>query len=81
MGMTPDTYSIYTRTFAKVASGAKIQESDFGVLRLRRFLKPFDQRGQVAVALAVQDVAQGDPKLKSKGEFEAEVRRLFGSSP
>lgn len=76
--MPLDTYSIYTRTFAKVASGAKIQESDFGILRLRRFLQPFDQAGQVAVALAVQDVTQGDPKLKSKGEFEGELRRLLG---
>ncbi|OQX67447.1 MAG: hypothetical protein B6A08_15460 [Sorangiineae bacterium NIC37A_2] len=77
--MTQDTFSIYTRTFAKVASGAKVTESDFGVLRLRRFLRPFDQRGQVAVALAVQDVTQGDSKLKSKAEFEAEVKRLLGS--
>ena|GEM_PF-5213928 len=73
-----DPYNIYARTFAKVASGAKITESDFGVLRLRRFLSPFDQRGQIAVALAVQDVTQNDSKLKSKAEFDAELRRLLG---
>jgi len=77
LGMQLTPYNIYTRTFAKVASGAKITEADFGVLRLRRFLQPFDQKGQIAVALAVQDVSQGDPKLKSKGEFEAELTRLL----
>jgi len=75
MQLTP--YNVYTRIFSKVCSGAKISEADFGVLRLGRFLKPFDQAGQVAVALAVQDAAK-DAGLKSRAEFQTELGRLLG---
>lgn len=57
---------------------AKIMESDFGVLRLRRFLQPFDQAGQVAVALVVQDATKDAAGLKSKAEFDGELKRLLG---
>lgn len=76
--MQTDTYNIYARTFARVASGARITDADFGGSRIRRLLWPFDMTGQVAVALAVQDVNQ-DSKLKSKAEFKAELRRLLAS--
>lgn len=76
--MRTDPYTVYLRTYGKVASGAKLADADFPVRRLRRFLQPFDQSGEVAVALAVQDVNQDKP-LKSKTEFEEELRRLRSS--
>lgn len=76
LGMPSNTYSIYTRAFAKVASGAKVTDADFGSFRFRRLFRPFDQAGQVAVALAVQDVNK-DFVLKSKADFDAEMKRLL----
>lgn len=73
--MTQDSYSIYLRSYGKLASGARLTDRDYGTLRLRRLFRPFDESGQIAMALAVQDVNQ-DSKLKSKGEFEAELKRL-----
>jgi len=70
------SYEIYVRAFAKVASGSKVAEPDFGVLRLKRFFRPFDEAGQVAVALAVQDATK-DTGLKSRTEFAAELRKLL----
>lgn len=71
--MATDSYSVYLRSFAKAASGAKITEADFLDGALPEIL---DLPGQAAVALAVQDVAK-DAALKSKAEFEAEVNRLL----
>lgn len=70
-----EPYSAYLRSFAKAASGAKISEQDFedGALPER-----MDLPSQIAVALAVQDVTAGDPKLKTRGEFEVELKRLAG---
>lgn len=74
--MNHDSYSIYTRAFSKVASGAKLTDADFGSFRFKRLFKPFDQAGQVAVALAVQDVNK-DFVLRSKADFDAEMQRLL----
>lgn len=74
--MSDDPYSIYVRTFGKAASGAKITDADYGTTRFRRFLRPYGRDGQVAVAMAVQDMIRDEP-LKAKGEFERELRRLL----
>lgn len=74
--MNADSYTIHNRAFAKVASGTKVTDADFGSFRFKRLFKPFDQAGPVAVALAVQDVNK-DLALKSKGDFEVEMKRLL----
>jgi hypothetical protein len=74
--MNDDPYSIYVRTFGKTASGAKLTDADYGTTRLRRFFRPYGREGQVAVAMAVQDMVKDEP-LKAKGEFERELRRLL----
>lgn len=71
--MSPDSYSVYLRSFAKAASGAKITETDFLDGALPEIL---DLPGQAAVALAVQDVSK-DLELKSKAEVEEELQRLL----
>lgn len=74
--MANDPYSIYIRTFGKTASGAKLTDADYGMTRWRRLFRPYGPEGQLAVAMAVQDMVKDQP-LKAKGEFEAELRRLL----
>ena len=72
---SPEPYSAYVRSFAKAASGAKISEQDFDDGPLPERL---DLPSQIAVALAVQDVSAGEPKLRTRGEFDVELKRLAG---
>lgn len=74
--MQQDPYSIYVRSYGKAASGAKLTDADYGTTRFRRFFRPYGRDGQVAVAMAVQDMTKDEP-LKAKGEFERELHRLL----
>jgi hypothetical protein len=74
--MQHDPYSIYVRSYGKTASGAKLTDADYGITHIGRFFRPFGREGQVAVAMAVQDMVKDEP-LRAKGEFERELRRLL----
>jgi hypothetical protein len=70
-------YSIYVRTYGKVASGAKITELDFlRPSRLRFFRRAYGPEAETAAAMAVQDSTKDTP-MRSKAEVEAELRRLL----
>ena len=76
--MTSDPYSIYVRSFGKVLSGAKLSDTDYGVTHIGRIFRPYERDGQVAVALAVQDTQRDEARLRTRCDFEVELRRLLG---
>jgi hypothetical protein len=75
--MKGKTYSIYVRAYGKAASGTKFTDRDYiAPARLRMFERPYDQAGQLAVSLAIQDVCLLVP-MKTEAEVEQEVQRLL----
>lgn len=75
--MRQDPYSIYVRTFGKVTSKARITDADYGTMYLGRFFRHYDRDGQIAVTMAIRDVAY-DGALRTMSEFEEELRNTLG---
>ncbi len=71
-----DNYAAYVRAYGKVASGAKLEDTDYGARTPKGFVA-YGEDGQTAVAMAAQDVKANAP-MRPKSEFETQMQRLLG---
>lgn len=69
-----DTYLIYLRTYAKVASGVKLTDADF--LDDEALPEPLDLIGHLAITLASHDAA-GNRPLRPQANVEEEIVALL----
>lgn len=73
--MFGDAYARYLRTYARVVSGDRVVERDFGH-RIARLLGLLPTTHLIAVSLAAQD-GMTDKPLRAKAAFDDEVRGLL----
>ena len=73
-----EPYMIYTEKYGKVQSGNKLDTNDYGEMEAAGF-EYYNEQGKLAVSLAAHDGKLNIP-LRSKIEFEKEIKRLLGIS-
>lgn len=71
-----ESYIIYVESYGKVQSGKTLDRNDFGEI-VKGGLKQFDDKGKLAVSLAVQDVKLVFP-MRTKKDFEEQIKKLLG---
>lgn len=73
--MFGDSYSRYLKTYARVVSGDRVVQQDFGP-RLARILGLLPTEHLIAVSLAAQD-GMTDKPLRARAAFQDDVRDLL----
>lgn len=71
-----EPYLLYVEAYGKVRSGSNLKNTDYGDITPGG-IRPYDERGTLAVSLAAQDV-KSDTPMRSKSDFEEQIKKLLG---